>query len=127
MKNRNGEKIGWIGGWLGSFLWVLVLAVVFLFQGKWNAGIFGLALAGLGAFYILSCAPWKSPGTPYWKLMVRLYAVLLAAVAWVVWSFGGWRTAGLSWWNLFLLLPVLTPLFTIGRRTWNDTPAGEKP
>jgi len=127
MKDRNGEKIGWIGGWLGSFLWVLVLAVVFLFQGKRNAGIFGLALAGLGVFYILSCAPWKCPETPYWKLMVRLYAVLLAAVAWVVWSFGGWRAAGLSWWNLFLLLPVLTPLLTIGRRTWNQFAEKKEP
>ncbi|MBN2345888.1 MAG: hypothetical protein JXO51_05815 [Candidatus Aminicenantes bacterium] len=118
--NRPGERIGWIGGWLGGFLWVLILALVFLFQGKSTAGIVGLVLAGLGAFYIFANAPWKSPATPYWKLMLRPYAVLLTAVAWAVWAFGGWRSAGLSWWNLFWIPPLFTPFFIIGRRTWNQ-------
>ena len=120
MKNRNGEKIGWIGGWLGGFLWVLVLALVFLFQGKSRAGIIGLVLAGLGAFYVFSCAPWRSPATPYWKLMIRIYAVLLTAVVWAVWSFGGWQATGLKWWNLFWLLPLFLPFFISACRTWND-------
>lgn len=127
MKNRNGEKIGWIGGWLGSFLWVLALAVMFLFQGKNRAGIIGLALVALGAFYIFSCAPWKSPHTPYWRLMIRLYAVLLTAIAWAVWAFGGLKGSGLNWWNLLLLLPVFSPLFTVGRRTWMQSGEQEEP
>jgi hypothetical protein len=121
MNERNGEKIGWIGGWLGGLLWVLVLAIVFLFQGKPSQGIVGLFLAVLGVFYVFSCAPWKSPATPYWKLLVRIYAVFLTAIAWAVWSFGGWRAAGLSWWNLLWLLPLFTPLFILGRRRWDDT------
>ncbi|MCU0237026.1 MAG: hypothetical protein MUC72_08080 [Acidobacteria bacterium] len=119
MEGRRGEKIGWTGGWLGSFLWVLVLSVMFLFQGRRTEGIVGVVLVGLGAYYIHSCAPWRSPGTSYWKLMLRVYAVLLASVAWAIWSFGGWEATGLKWWNLLWLLPVLMPLLTIGRRTWD--------
>ncbi len=118
MGDRRGEKIGWVGGWLGGYLWVLVLAVMFLFQGKGREGMVGLALAGLGAFYIHSCAPWRNPATPYWRLMIRLYAVLLSAAAWAVWAFGGWQGSGLNAWFLLLLLPVLSPFFTLGRRTW---------
>ncbi len=124
MKNRNGEKMGWIGGWLGSFLWVLVLSVVFLFQGKRMQGIVGLVLVVLGVFYVFSSAPWRRPEAPYWKLMIRIYAVFLTAVAWAIWSFGGWQEVGPSWWNFFWILPVLLPLFTAGRRTWNDFPPG---
>jgi hypothetical protein len=101
---------------------VLALAVVFLFQGKGRAGIIGLVLVALGVFYVFSCAPWKSPQTPYWRLMIRPYAMFLTAIVWTVWAFGGWRATGLSWWSLFLLLPILMPLFTIGRRSWNDSP-----
>lgn len=126
MGSRRGEKIGWIGGWLGGFLWVLVLAVMFLFQGKGNEGIVGLALAGLGVFYVFSCAPWRSPETPYWRLMIRLYAVLLAAAAWAVWSFGGWRAGGMSYWQLLSWWPVFIPLFTLGRRTWKKNEEREE-
>ncbi len=120
MKNRNGEKIGWIGGWLGSFIWVLALAVMFLFQGKARAGIIGMVLVALGVFYVFSHAPWKRPQTPYWRLMIRPYAVFMTAIVWALWAFGGWQGSGLNGWFLLLLLPVLTPLFTLGRRTWNQ-------
>ncbi len=127
MKNRNGEKIGWIGGWLGSFLWVLALAVMFLFQNKGRAGLIGLVLVALGVFYIFSCAPWKNPQTPYWRLMIRLYAVFLTAIVWALWAFGGLQGSGLNEWFLLLLLPVLTPLFTLGRRTWNQFTEQKEP
>ncbi len=127
MNNRNGEKIGWIGGWLGSFIWVLALAVMFLFQGKGREGIIGLVLVGLGVFYVFSCAPWKSPQTPYWQLMIRLYAVFLTAVVWALWAFGGLQGSGLNGWFLLLLLPVLSPLFTLGRRTWSQFEERKEP
>jgi hypothetical protein len=33
MTNRTGEKVGWLGGWSGGFLWLAVLSVVWLVQG----------------------------------------------------------------------------------------------
>jgi len=42
--NRRGEKIGWIAGWLGGFIWVAGLSLVFLYQQIWLQGLMGLLL-----------------------------------------------------------------------------------
>ncbi|MEI8183138.1 MAG: hypothetical protein WCG29_10590 [Desulfomonile sp.] len=34
MANRLGEKAGWIGGWCGGFLWVLLLSVMWVVKGR---------------------------------------------------------------------------------------------
>ena len=44
MGNRKGERIGWICGWLGAFLWVVVLAVIFFVQGRAAEAAVGLAI-----------------------------------------------------------------------------------
>jgi hypothetical protein len=120
MKKRNGEKIGWSGGWLGGFLWALILAIVRIVQHRWEEGFIGLFLVALAAFFIFFFAPWRRPDTAYWKLMVPVYVLLFTAVAWAVWTYGGMKAAELDWWSFFWVLPVLMPLFTTGRRTWND-------
>ena len=33
MRERRQEKIGWVGGWLGGFVWVLLLSVMLLARG----------------------------------------------------------------------------------------------
>lgn len=124
MKGRGGEKVGWAGGWLGGFLWVLVLAIVFLFQHKWEKGIVGVILFGMAVLFVLTFAPWRRPDTPYWELMLPLYFLFFAAASWAIWAFSGWKAPGLSCWNLFWVLPMLLPLFTAGRRTWNNAPPG---
>ena len=50
MESRSGEKWGWIGGFGGSFLWLLILAVLFYFKGQTTAALTGLALLGVAAF-----------------------------------------------------------------------------
>lgn len=126
MKGRKGEKAGWIGGWLGGFFWVFVLAVVRLVQHNWGEGIFGLFLFVGAVFFIFCFAPWRRPGTLYWKLMAPLYVVLFGAVAWAVWTYGGMKAAELDWWSFFWVLPALMPLFTAGRRSWDDTGLAKK-
>jgi hypothetical protein len=42
--NRNGEKIGWIGGWIGSFLWLLALSVLWFFRGQIQLGEIAIGL-----------------------------------------------------------------------------------
>lgn len=32
--SRKGEKIGWIDGWIGGFIWLCILSIVWLVQGK---------------------------------------------------------------------------------------------
>ncbi|MDI6797125.1 MAG: hypothetical protein QMD09_09270 [Desulfatibacillaceae bacterium] len=120
MRKRTGEKLGWIGGWTGSFLWVGILAVVFLVQGKTIGGVIGLvlfAVAMAGAFLL---APWQHPSTRYYKLMLPFYAAFAVSTAWAVWAFGGFGQAMLNWWYLLLFLPLFSPLFTMGAKTWQN-------
>ena len=120
MADRRGERIGWTGGWLGGFLWVVALSAVFFVQGKLMPAALGLVLAGVAVLVILATAPWAHPETPYWKLMLPVYALFFLCVAWGVWSYGGASGLGLSAWSAFLLLPVLSPFWTAGRRRWRD-------
>ena len=119
MGSRLGVKVDWIGGWIGAFLWVLIIAIVWLVQSKTPEGLAGLAVVSLAAVIIFATLPWRHPKTPFWKLMLPAYVVLGMSVPWAIWSFGT-NESGLTWWSIFWALPVLIPLTTIGRRRWSD-------
>ena len=70
---------------------------------------------------ITACAPWKHVDTPYWKLMLPVYGLLVCAVGWAVWAADGPSMMGLNRWSVFLVLPLLIPFRTVGRRTWSDS------
>jgi hypothetical protein len=121
MRTRMGEKIGWVAGWTGGFIWVCVLSMVFLFQGRSEQGLLGAVLTGIAVLSILFFAPWRFPSTPYWKLMLAPYGVFFLSIAWAIWSYGGPGSAGLTWWNLLWFLPLLSPLGTLRKRKWADS------
>jgi hypothetical protein len=120
MANRLGEKVGWVGGWSGGFIWVFIFSVIWLVKGKMTEGVTGLVLVCFAVVLIIATAPWKHPNVPYWKLMSPVYVVLGISVAWAVWSFGGGKEIGLTWWSIWWVLPILIPFGTVGRRRWND-------
>lgn len=120
MKERIGEKIGWTAGWAGGFIWVLVLSIVFLFQGKTGEGIAGMVLVAASAFIILFFAPWRFATTHYWKLMLAPYGTFFLSIVWAVWSYGGLGAVGLNEWSLLWLLPMLTPFGILSKRKWTD-------
>jgi hypothetical protein len=120
MAERTGEKTGWIGGWLGGFIWVAVLSGVFFYQGKSLEGGIGLSVVVLAIFSILYFAPWRHAETHYWKLMLAPYFVFFLSVLWGIWAYGGVKNLGLSWWNLFSILPLLIPFGSGGFRKWTD-------
>ncbi|MDM8000830.1 MAG: hypothetical protein QUS33_12795 [Dehalococcoidia bacterium] len=119
MDGRLGAKIGWICGWAGAFLWVLILSIIWLVQGKTLEGVSGLALVCLAGLLVYATLPWRHAKTPFWKLMLPAYGALVLSVPWAVWSFGP-QESGLSWWSLAWVLPLLVPFGVIGRRRWND-------
>jgi len=121
MHNRRGEKIGWTAGWIGGFLWVAVLAVLFLFQGRYPQSILGFALTVIAILAIVYFAPWRFPSTPYWKLMLVPYGVFWLSIIWCVGSYGGFATAGLDWWNFLWVVPCMIPLGILSRRKWEDS------
>jgi len=117
---RIGEKIGWTAGFAGAFLWVVILSMIFLIQNRLAQGLLGFLLVGLAAMAIVILAPWRQPHTPYWKLMVPIYAIFFGAVVWAIWAFDGAADSGLNWWIIFLVIPMLLPFGTMGKKTWND-------
>jgi uncharacterized protein (DUF952 family) len=123
MSTRGGEKAGWSVGWAGGFLWVGILAVVFLVQGNTLAGVSGLVLVAVAAAAIGAFAPWRHPDTPYWKLMLPLYALLGLSVAWAVMAFGA-GVIGLTGWSLLAFLPLLIPFGSVGGRRWREGDGG---
>jgi uncharacterized membrane protein YhaH (DUF805 family) len=116
---RTGEKLGWTGGFVGSLLWVPILAVIALGRGDLVFGVVGLVIAAIGVTLVIGLAPWRRPRTPYRRLMVPIYLVLAVAAAWAVWRIG-LRDLGLSWWSALTLLPTLLPLWLAGNRRWDD-------
>lgn len=121
MSRRSGERSGWIGGWLGGFIWVVILAAILLFRGEHLAGALGLAIAAAAVTCVFAGAPWKHPATPYWKLMLPIYALFFAAIAWAVRAGDGAYSFGLNPWHTLLLLPILAPFWTVGHRRWSES------
>ncbi len=117
---RKGEKAGWTWGWIGGFLWVAIVALVFLAQGKIAAGCTGLLVFVTAIWAIRRFAPWCHPATPYWRLYLSLYLLFLLTIPWAIWEFGGLGDEQLNGWLLLGLLPTLTPIFINGRKTWAE-------
>jgi hypothetical protein len=120
MKHRSGERWGWLGGWFGAFLWVLLLATIRIGQGNTFEGVAGFLLGAAAVALIFTLAPWRFPRTPYALLLLPLYVVLAVAVCWALWTYRDVHGAGLTWWSLLWALPLLAPLLTAGRRRWID-------
>lgn len=120
MQSRMGEKVGWLGGFAGGFLWIPALAVLFLVRGERVAGLVGIALCVLGYSGVVWFSPWRFPDTRYWRLLLPPYLALAAAVVWAVWGFGPRSADALAWWQLGPLLALLSPFVTIGWRRWSD-------
>jgi drug/metabolite transporter (DMT)-like permease len=118
---RKNEIWGWLLGWSGGFIWVLILAFVFLARGDIPQGLVGCILGIIAAAIILTFSPWRHPTQPYWKLMVFLYFILFLSFAWLIWSSGGVAGLGLTVWSLFLLLPILLPLYLMRNKRWIET------
>jgi len=125
MMQRRGEKAGWLLGWLGGFIWVAIVAAILLTRGRLLQGLLGLALASAAVAVVFMSAPWKHPQTQYWKLMLPVYVVFFASVGWAVYCYDEFQPQGFSPWALFLLLPLLSPFATVGKRTWDDSDAGK--
>lgn len=121
MSDRKQQKLGWIVGWSGGFIWVLILSIVLAARGQFFDAGAGFLLAGIAISVIAFAAPWRNPQTPYRLLMVPIYFVLLMSLIWAVRAWGGPQEMGFSsWWSLLVLIPVLIPLWTVGNRRWEN-------
>jgi hypothetical protein len=117
--DRRSEKIGWIGGWLGGFIWVVLLSAVWIVQNKISNGALGIILFTVAVILIFRFAPWKHPDTKYWKLMLPIYLQFFISIALSIYLYGGLKIVGLNWMSFFWLIPCFIPFVTMGNRKWN--------
>ena len=102
-------------------MWVFILAIVFLVQGKSTQAAIGLLITAAAVTTILYFAPWRHPRVAYRLLMLPIYALVLASVGWGIWAAGGLQQLGFtSGWSALILLPALIPLWTAGDRKWDN-------
>jgi hypothetical protein len=125
--NDRGPKYGWILGGFGSILWLLILAFVLLYQGKTAAFLGCFFFFAGGAAYIFLFAPWKYPRTPFWRIYLGLVLILtFAAMALIHLWYPEAREEVRGYRFLLMLLPLLIPVFIVGRKTWNDMHGGRR-
>ncbi len=119
MTSRSGEKWGWLGGWLGGFVWVLLLSLVLIGQGRTLQAVIGGGIVGLAIGVVVGFAPWRFPRTPYRVLMIPVYLLFLASLAWGIWVSTDLRHILFgNPWSFLVLLPLLLPWWTVGNRRW---------
>ena len=120
MTARRGEQWGWLAGWFGGFIWVLILSIKLSIEGRNGPALTGFLLVAVAVVVIAGCAPWRHPQTPYWLLMLPVYAMIFGSIGWALWSFGGLQGLGLNGFSAFMLVPILLPLAIAGKRKWNE-------
>ena len=119
--HRRGEKLGWTLGWLGGFIWVVILAAIFLAQGRSTPGLLGLLVAATGITVIFVAAPWRHPSTQYRLLMAPIYIAFIVAIVWALRFMENPNELGfVNAWSFFAFLPAFLPLWTVGKRRWTD-------
>ncbi len=117
--NRNGEKLGWTGGWIGSFIWILIFAIACFVKGYAVYGAIGVIVFSIALLMILKFSPWRYPDTKYWKLMLPIYVLFMGSVIFVVYVLTGFNDLGRIQYCLWLI-PCFTPLFIMGNKTWDE-------
>lgn len=124
MKNRRGEKLGWIFGLLGGTVWMFVLAAYGLFGGNWRFGAIALGGGLLVVGLLIQLAPWKNPTTRYWKLFLPPIEVMIltAGVLITCWGHG---LSTLNWIPIFLCIFLPFAVSDIRSRRWEDGNGGK--
>lgn len=123
--NRKGEKLGWTLGWLGSFLWLFIISIIFLFQSKFIFGILGFLHFILALVLTFVLSPWRNSKKKYWILMLPIYILMIMSVVLTIKSFGGIKDLSEIQYGLWIL-PSLIPIFLLGGKTWNCTADNKK-
>lgn len=117
--NRKGEKLGWTLGWIGVFLWVFIISIVFLIQNKIIFGILGILIFLTALFLIFYLSPWRNKTIKYWLLMLPLYIISIISIIVVIFGFGGINNLSEIQYGSWII-PCLVPIFILGRKTWQD-------
>ncbi len=121
--NERGGRMGWTFGSLGGIAWIAALGGVLMHKGDTFGGAISLCIFTIGLVYILAALPWRCPNTPFWKIYLGLLVVIYGAGVFILWRFLPYEPNVNATQMLPLLggvLPLLTPLFIFGKKTWAE-------
>lgn len=119
MSERRGEKLGWVCGWIGGFIWLLPVSILWFFYDKVAAGIILLLIFILAVTLIFQLTPWRYPKTYYYKLMLPNLILFYLSAAVCIYFFYQFENEKTDWYLFAWLIVCLTPIITIGKRKWD--------
>lgn len=118
-KQSKGLKIGWLGGYAGATLWMLLLGIVRFAQGQNYRGLLWTACFLICVEITWLFLPWRRPEIE----LRRLYFVSVTPIVITVllMLFLNVALEGSVLWSVIPgILVLYLPVFTLGRKTWND-------
>ena len=126
--NTTGPKLGWLLGGIGGLIWLPVMAVIWLAQGKMVGAIVGFIIFALGVAYLFMFRPWRYAHVQLRVIYLGLLAFLLVGAVAVIWQYYDPETftprnllPGLA------LIVLLLPMITLGNKTWSDLHSPQPP
>ena len=120
-KDERGRRWGWILGFMGASLWILLASIMLFIKPDLAGASLSLGLYFIILFFIFNWTPWKRPDTAFWKMYLVNVVFILSMLPYFAWRFDlsldDLRSSGLS---LVVLIPILIPIFILGRKSWNE-------
>ena len=126
--NTTGPKLGWLLGGIGGLIWLPVMAVIWLAQGKMVGAIVGFIIFALGVLYLFMFRPWRYAHVQLRVIYLGLLAFLLIGAVVVIWQYYEPETFTAR--NLLpglALIVLLLPMLTLGNKTWSDLHTPQPP
>ncbi|MBN1998365.1 hypothetical protein JW935_12480 [candidate division KSB1 bacterium] len=119
--NDKGARLGWLLGGTGSLLWIIILAGVQAYRGQVLSAVIAAGFFVIGLLYLFIFAPWKHVQTQVRFLYLGFIFIVIGAAAYLfcIW-YPGAIGESFNIYQLFILLPLFTPVFVFGKKKWSD-------
>ncbi len=120
-KEERSRRWGWIIGFMGASLWILLGSIMLFFKPDPVGALLGLVLYFVILFLVFNWTPWKRPDTAFWKMYLVNVVFILSMLPYFAWRFD-WSLVDLknSGISPVVLISILIPVFILGRKSWNE-------
>lgn len=117
-----GIKYGWYGGTLGGYLFLPIVAAVFMHTGFFWHGVLCLVSFAAGIGYSLFVTPWKYPDAGYGKLLVPLISPIVLILAVIVITRPEYQGQAINVWQFLFMIPMfIMPVILTWKHTYNTS------
>ena len=121
-REERGPRWGWVGGMLGGTCWMLLASGGFFLAGDLPGGALAVLYYAIVTFMIFVLAPWRHPSIPVWVPYLAVIGASIVAAALMLWRYLAVIEPGeeVPLNLVFIVFPLMVPVFTFGNRRWND-------